>query len=158
MIKAAPEISKRRGVLDIIKSVASREGIISFRTTLFHFFAPVISIGSGGTVGPEGPAAQIGGGVASKIATLLKVSDQRRRIFTTAGSGAAIAAIFNTPLGGVFFALEIILLNDYHTPTFSALILASVTASAIARIFLGNNSVFMFSAPDIGDYLSLIHI
>lgn len=155
MIKAAPEISKRRGVLDIIKSVASREGIISFRTTLFHFFAPVISIGSGGTVGPEGPAAQIGGGVASKIATLLKVSDQRRRIFTTAGSGAAIAAIFNTPLGGVFFALEIILLNDYHTPTFSALILASVTASAIARIFLGNNSVFMFSAPDIGDYYYL---
>lgn len=61
MIKAAPEISKRRGVLDIIKSVATREGIISFRTTLFHFFAPVISIGSGGTVGPEGPAAQIGG-------------------------------------------------------------------------------------------------
>lgn len=155
MIKSAPEISKRRGVLDIIKSVATREGIISFRTTVFHFFAPVISIGSGGTVGPEGPAAQIGGGVASKIATLLKVSDQRRRIFTTAGAGAAIAAIFNTPLGGVFFALEIILLNDYHTPTFSALILASVSASAIARIFLGNNSVFVFSAPDIGGYYYL---
>ncbi len=155
MIKAAPEVSKRRGVLDIIKSVATRDGIISFRTTIFHFFAPVISIGSGGTVGPEGPAAQIGGGVASKIATLLKVSDQRRRVFTTAGSGAAIAAIFNTPLGGVFFALEIILLNDYHTPTFSALILASVTASAIARIFLGNNSVFMFNVPDIGGYYYL---
>ncbi len=83
------------------------------------------------------PAAQIGGGVASKLATILKVSDQRRRIFTAAGAGAAIAAIFNTPLGGVFFALEIILLNDFHTPTFSALILASVTASAISRIFLG---------------------
>jgi CIC family chloride channel protein len=152
MIKAAPEISKKRGVLEIIKSVALKGGLIQFRTTLFHFFAPVICIGSGGTVGPEGPAAQLGGGVASKITTLLNFSDQRRRIFTAAGAGAAIAAIFNTPLGGVFFALEIILLNDFHTPTFSALILASVTASAISRIFLGNESVFIFSTPEIGSY------
>jgi chloride channel protein, CIC family len=152
MISAAPDISKKRGVLEIIKSVAFTSGYIPFRTTLFHFFAPVISIGSGGTVGPEGPAAQIGGGVASKLATILRVSDQKRRIFTAAGSGAAIAAIFNTPLGGVFFALEIILLNDFHTPTFSALILSTVTASAISRIFLGNDSVFSFTTPHIGEY------
>ncbi len=152
MIKAAPEISKKRGVLEIIKSVALKGGLIQFRTTLFHFFAPVICIGSGGTVGPEGPAAQVGGGVASKITTLLNFSDQRRRIFTAAGAGAAIAAIFNTPLGGVFFALEIILLNDFHTPTFSALILASVTASAVSRIFLGNESMFIFTTPEIGSY------
>ncbi len=152
MIWIAPDISKKRGVIEIIKSVATKSGYIPLRTTIFHFLAPVISIGSGGTVGPEGPAAQIGGGVASKLATLLKVSDQRRRIFTAAGSGAAIAAIFNTPLGGVFFALEIILLNDFHTPTFSALILASVSASAISRIFLGNESIFSFSTPYIGDY------
>lgn len=152
MIRIAPDISKQKGVLEIIKSVAIKGGFIPFKTTLFHFFAPVICIGSGGTVGPEGPAAQLGGGVASKIATLLNFSDQRRRIFTAAGSGAAIAAIFNTPLGGVFFALEIILLNDFHTPTFSALILASVTASAISRIFLGNESIFNFSTPVIGEY------
>ena len=152
MIKGAPEISKKRGVVEIIKSVAFTSGYIPFRTTLFHFFAPVISIGSGGTVGPEGPAAQIGGGVASKLATILRLSDQKRRIFTAAGAGAAIAAIFNTPLGGVFFALEIILLNDFQTPTFSALILASVTASAISRIFLGNESVFNFDIPHIGEY------
>ncbi len=152
MIWMAPDISKKRGVFEIIKSVATKSGYIPLRNTLFHFFAPVISIGSGGTVGPEGPAAQIGGGVASKIATLLKVSDQRRRIFTAAGAGAAIAAIFNTPLGGVFFALEIILLNDFHTPTFSALILASVSASAVSRIFLGNESVFEFLAPHIVNY------
>jgi CIC family chloride channel protein len=152
MITSAPEISKKRGVLEVIKAVALRGGRIPLRTTIFHFIAPVICIGSGGTVGPEGPAAQIGGGVASKIATLLKLSDQRKRTFTAAGAGAAIAAIFNTPLGGVFFALEIVLLNDFQTTTFSALILASVTASAISRIFLGNESVFSFSIPHIGDY------
>lgn len=152
MIKIAPEISKNRGVLEIIKSVALKGGYIPFKNTLFHFLAPVICIGSGGTVGPEGPAAQLGGGVASKVTTLLNFSDQRRRVFTAAGSGAAIAAIFNTPLGGVFFALEIILLNDFHAATFSALILSSVTASAISRIFLGNESIFLFSTPIIGSY------
>lgn len=152
MIHLAPEISKKRGVIEIIKSVALKGGYIPLRNTIFHFLAPVICIGSGGTVGPEGPAAQLGGGVASKLATLFRFSDQKRRIFTAAGAGAAIAAIFNTPLGGVFFALEIVLLNDFHAPTFSALILASVTASAISRIFLGNESIFSFSVPHIGEY------
>ena len=137
---------------EVIKAVALRGGFISFRTTLFHFLAPVISIGTGNTLGPEGPAAQLGGGVASKFANLIGMSDSRRRMFTAAGAGAAISAIFNTPLGGIFFALEIILLNDFHAPTFSAMILASVTASAISRIFIGNTSVFIFSDPVIGDY------
>ena len=152
MILSAPQISEKRGVAEVIKAVAIRGGYIPLRTTLFHFFAPVICIGSGGTVGPEGPAAQLGGGVASKLGNLVGLSDSRRRIFTAAGAGAAIAAIFNTPLGGVFFALEIVLLNDFHTPTFSALILASVTASAISRILLGNESVFQFASPEIVGY------
>ena len=152
MILTAPQISEKRGVAEVIKAVAIRGGYIPLRTTLFHFFAPVICIGSGGTVGPEGPAAQLGGGVASKLGNLVGLSDSRRRIFTAAGAGAAIAAIFNTPLGGVFFALEIVLLNDFHTPTFSALILASVTASAISRILLGNESVFQFATPEIVGY------
>lgn len=144
MIKFAPEESKRRGVYEVVKAVATKGGNIRFRTTLFHFFAPVISIGSGVTLGPEGPAAQLGGGVASKISSLISLNDERKRIFTAAGAGAAIAAIFNTPLAGVFFTLEIILLNDFHTPTFSALIIASVSASTISRIFLGNESIFVF--------------
>ncbi|MBT8378604.1 MAG: chloride channel protein [Ignavibacteria bacterium] len=155
MILFAPKISEKRGVAEVIKAVAMRGGYIPLRTTIFHFLAPVICIGSGGTVGPEGPAAQLGGGVASKLGNIVGLSDSRRRIFTAAGSGAAIAAIFNTPLGGVFFALEIILLNDFHTPTFSALILASVTASAISRVLLGNESVFQFASPEIGGYESL---
>lgn len=152
MIAAAPEISKQRGVAEVIKAVASKGVKIPFRSTIFHFIAPVISIGSGNTVGPEAPAAQLGGGVANKIAHLLKLSDSRKRVFTAAGSGAAIAAIFNTPMGGIFFALEIILLNEFQTTTFSALILTTVTSSAISRIFLGNTSVFVFQSPDVGGY------
>jgi len=152
MIMISPKTAEKKGVSEVIKAVALRGGYIPFKTTIFHFIAPVISIGSGNTVGPEGPAAQIGGGVASRLGFLVGLSDSRVRIFTAAGAGAAIAAIFNTPLGGVFFALEIVLLNDFQAPTFSALILASVTASAISRIFLGNESIFLFNIPEIGSY------
>ncbi|MCF6268697.1 MAG: chloride channel protein [Melioribacteraceae bacterium] len=152
MILFFPKTAKRKGVIDVIKAVSTRGGYIPFRTTLFHAIAPAISIGSGGTVGPEGPAAQIGGGVASKLGQLFDLSDQRKRMFTAAGAGAAISAVFNTPLGGIFFALEVVLLNDFHTATFSALILASVTASIVSRIFLGDNPTFQFTNADIGAY------
>jgi len=152
MTYAAPDTACERGVIEVIKAVALRGGYISSRTTLFHFLAPAICIGTGGTVGPEGPAAQLGGGVASRIGRLFGFSESRRRMFTAAGAGAAISAVFNTPLGGVFFALEIILLNDFQTATFSALILASVSASAISRIFLGNQPAFIFEKVIIGPY------
>lgn len=152
MIKMAPDVAQKKGVSEVIKSVALRGGDIPLKTTIFHFLAPVICIGSGGTVGPEGPAAQLGGGVSSKICQLLGLSDLRRRVFTAAGSGAAIAAIFNTPLGGVFFAIELILLNDFSAPTLSAIILAAVTASTISRELLGNESVILFTSTDAGSY------
>ncbi len=152
MIFFFPEIASHKGVVDVIKAVSLRGGIIKFRTTLFHFLAPAINMGFGGSVGPESPASQIGGGIASKLGQFLGLSDIRRRIFTAAGSGAAIAAVFNTPLGGVFFAFEIILLHDFQSVTFAGLILASVSASAVSRIMLGNEAVFQFVQPNIGDY------
>ncbi len=152
MIKLFPKTAKKKGVTEVIKAVALRGGLIRFRTTLFHFIAPAINMGFGGNVGPEGPAAQIGGGVASKLGQLMGFSDSRRRIFTAAGAGAAIAAVFNTPLGGVFFAFEVILLHDFQSATFSGLILASVTASAVTRIFLGNEPAFIFGSTHIGPY------
>ena len=152
MTYLAPDTAKKKGVSEVIKAVALRGGYIPFRTTLFQFIAPVICIGTGNTVGPEGPVAQLGGGISSKIGSILGLSDSRRRIFTAAGAGAVISAVFNSPLGGIFFALEIVLLNDFQTPTFSALVLASVTASAISRIFLGNTPTFIFDEISIGSY------
>jgi CIC family chloride channel protein len=150
MIRLAPTLAAQKGVTEVIKAVAVRGGHIPFRTTLFHFIAPVINIGSGSTVGPEGPIAQVGAGVASKVSGVFGLTEQRKRILTAAGSGAAIAAVFNTPLGGVFFALEVILLNDFQAPIFSALILASVAASAVSHSFLGDSPTFVFEILSIG--------
>jgi CIC family chloride channel protein len=147
-----PERAKQRGVIEVIRAVATRGGYIPFRTTLFHFFAPALCIGSGGTLGPEGPAAQIGSGISSMVGRFLGLPESRRRIFTAAGAGAAISAVFNTPIGGIFFALEVVLLNDFQAATFSVLILASVSASMVSRIYLGSEPRFLFSEFSIGPY------
>lgn len=157
MIYGAPDIAKNRGVVEVIKAVATKGYRIPLRNTIFHFIAPVISIGSGNTVGPEGPAAQLGGGLANKLAYLFGLSETKKKVLTAAGAGAAIAAIFNTPMGGIFFALEIVLLNEFSTSTFPALILSSVTSSAVSRAFLGNKSIFHFHTPQVGDYLNLYY-
>ena len=96
MIIISPKTAEKKGVSEVIKAVALRGGYIPLKTTIFHFIAPVISIGSGNTVGPEGPAAQIGGGVASRLGFLAGFSDQRVRIFTAAGAGAAGAVVVVT--------------------------------------------------------------
>lgn len=149
LIRIAPKQAAQKGVIQVIKSVALERGHIPFKTTVFHFLAPAICMGTGGTVGPEGPAAQIGAGVSSGLGNLLGLPETRRRIFTAAGAGAAIAAVFNTPMGGVFFALEVILLNDFRTATLIAFLLASVFASTISRSFLGNDPVFTFGTLEL---------
>lgn len=157
MIYAAPKYASKKGVSEVIKAVAVKGSKIPFRTTIFHFLAPIISIGSGNPVGPEGPIARLGGGIANKLAYIFKLPHNKIRVLTAAGSGAAIAAIFNSPLGGIFFALEIILLNEFSANTFPALIFATVTSSAVARAFLGNKSVFIFHSPNVGSYIFLYH-
>lgn len=80
MTYLAPNIAKRKGISEVIKAVSMRGGYSPFRITLFHFFAPVICIGTGNTLGPEGPTAQLGGGISSKIGNIIGMSDSRRRI------------------------------------------------------------------------------
>lgn len=152
MTTLAPREAGQRGVLEIIKAVGLRNGRIPFRTTLFHFFAPAICIGMGGTVGPEAPAAQSGAGAVAAVGRLMGLTESRQRVFTAAAAGAAIAAIFNTPLAGVFFAIEVVLLQDFRASALSAFLLASVSASAVSRILLGNEPAFIFKSLEIGSY------
>ena len=152
LTRLAPRQATQKGVLEIVKSVGLHSGFLSFRATLFHFLAPVINIGMGATVGPQAPAAQSGAGVVSALGRLMGLQDRRLRIFTAAGAGAAIAAVFNTPLAGVFFTLEVILLNDFRAAALTVLILASVAASTVSRVMLGNEPAFHIRSVAIGPY------
>lgn len=146
-----PEIAKEKGVLSVIKAVIIRKGFIPLRETLFHLVAPIISIGTGAPLGPEGPSAKIGGGIGSFMSQLFRLGSNDMIMYTAAGGGAAISAVFNAPIAGVFFGIEVILLNDLKNRALSALIIASVVADILSRAVLGNRRIFTIPAYHVGE-------
>ncbi|MFN2225393.1 MAG: chloride channel protein, partial [Anaerolineae bacterium] len=107
--------------------------------------ASSISIGSGGSVGREGPIVQIGSALGSTLGQMLHMSDERIRNLVACGAAGGIAATFNAPIAGVIFALEVIL-GQFSVRYFSTVVIASVTASVVGRVAFGN--VPAFAVPE----------
>jgi CIC family chloride channel protein len=101
-----------------------------------------ICIGSGGSVGREGPIVQISSALGSSLGQMFKLSEDKTRILIACGAAGGIAATFNAPIAGIFFALEVIL-QEYGTRYFSSVVLSAVTATVISRTFLGSNPAFI---------------
>ncbi len=146
-----PSVAKEKGVISVIKAIIIKKGIIPIKETLFHFIAPIISIGTGAPLGPEGPSAKIGSGIGSYMSQLFRYKSNDVIMYTAAGGGAAIAAVFNAPIAGVFFGIEVILLNDLKNRALSALIIAAVMADILSRTVLGNHKIFIIPSYTIGD-------
>lgn len=140
--------AKGHGVPEVMEAVALRSGIIRKRVVLIKSLASAISIGTGGSVGREGPIVQIGSAIGSAIGQLLKVSGDRIRTLVGCGAAAGIAATFNAPIAGSMFALEIIL-GDFGVTIFSPIVISSVTATAVSRHFLGNTPAFIIPAYEL---------
>lgn len=100
--------AKGHGVPEVMESVALKDGRIRTRIVFAKAFASAICIGSGGSVGREGPIVQIGSAMGSAIGKLVKISAARLRILVACGAAAGIAATFNAPMAGALFSLEII--------------------------------------------------
>jgi CIC family chloride channel protein len=133
--------AKGHGVPEVMEAVALKGGQIRARVAFVKILASGVSIGSGGSVGREGPIVQIGSSIGSTLSQILKVSDLRRRTFVGCGAAAGIAATFNAPIAGALFAAEVIL-GDFGFATFSPVVLSSVTATAISRHYLGDFPAF----------------
>ncbi len=146
--------AKGGGVEEVMTSVATKRGGISFKTVIGKLFASSITIGTGGSAGREGPVVQIGGGIGSSIARWLKLNEEHVKTLVGAGVAAGIAAAFNAPIAGAFFALEIIL-GDFALNTFSTIIIASVSATVANRQLLDylGDKPFIFS-PEIVNSMS----
>lgn len=134
--------TKGHGVPEVMEAVAIKGGKIRARISIIKIFVSAITIGSGGSVGREGPIVQIGSSAGSALGQLLRVSEKIRKTLVACGAAAGIAATFNAPLGGVIFALEIIL-GDFGINNFIPIVLSSVTATAISRAYLGNQPAFI---------------
>lgn len=133
--------AKGHGVPEVMNAVARLGGIIRPRVAVAKTLASAICIGSGGSAGREGPIIQIGSAFGSTIGQLFRMSGDRVKILVACGAAAGISAVFNAPIAGVFFSLEIIL-GDFANKTFAPVIISSVTASVISRAFLGDHPAF----------------
>ena len=134
--------AKGHGVPEVMEAVALKGGRIRPVVAVIKSLASSISIGSGGSVGREGPIVQIGSALGSSLGQWLHFSDERIRNLVACGAAAGIAATFNAPIAGVIFALEIIL-GEFNVRYFSTVVISSVTASVIGRIFFGDVPAFI---------------
>lgn len=140
----APE-ARGHGVPEVMDAIFYHEGRIRPAVAAIKSLASAISIGSGASVGREGPIIQIGASLGSTVGGLIQMQPWQRITLVAAGAGAGIAATFNTPIGGVLFAVEL-MLPEVSVRTFLPVALATGMATWIGHIFFGLNPAFML--PD----------
>ena len=149
----APE-AKGHGVPEVMDSIFYKGGEIRGVVAAVKSIASAISIGTGAAVGREGPIIQIGSSLGSTFARMLGLSTSQKITLLSAGAGAGIAATFNTPLGGVLFAVEI-LLPEVSNRTFLPVVIATGAATYIGRILLGAAPAFVIPALGVVESTTL---
>lgn len=133
--------AKGHGVPEVMEAVALNSGRIRPVVAAVKSLASSLCIGSGGSVGREGPIVQIGSALGSTIGQALHLSDRRIRNLVACGAAGGIAATFNAPIAGVIFALEIIL-GEFSVQYFSTVVISSVSASVIGQAAFGDVPAF----------------
>lgn len=139
--------AKGHGVPEVMEAVAMRAGVIRPRLVLVKSLASAISIGTGGSVGREGPIVQIGSALGSTVGQVLQLSGTRLRTLVGCGAAAGIAATFNAPIAGALFAAEVIL-GEFMVTQFTPIVISSVLATVISRHYLGDVPAFI--VPEYG--------
>jgi CIC family chloride channel protein len=137
--------AKGHGVPEVMEAVALRGGRIRPIVVVVKSLASSITIGTGGSVGREGPIVQIGSALGSTLGQILHMSDDRVRNLVACGAAGGIAATFNAPIAGVLFSLEVIL-GAFTTRYFAMVVVASVTAAVVGRVSFGNVPAFTVPA------------
>ena len=148
--------AKGHGVPEVMEAVALKGGRIRNRVMFVKTLASAITIGTGGSVGREGPIDQIGSSVGSTLGQLFRLDDEHTRLLVACGAAAGIAATFNAPVAGVVFAVEIIL-GSAAVRTFSPIVVSSVIATAISRWQLGDTPAFRVPLASLESGAELIN-
>jgi len=141
----APE-AQGHGVPEVQYAVRMLGGRIRSRVAAVKALASALSIGSGGSVGREGPIVQIGSSLGSTVGQMVGLGPSHTRILVAAGSASALAATFNAPIAGVMFAMEVIL-GSFAARSFGLVVISSVTATAISQAVLGDAPAFRLVEP-----------
>jgi CIC family chloride channel protein len=150
----APE-ARGHGVPEVMDAIYYNKSVIRPIVAVIKSLASALSIGSGGSVGREGPIIQIGSAFGSSVGQWLRIPAWQRTTLIAAGAGAGIAATFNTPIGGVLFAAEL-LLHEVSVWTLVPVVIATASASYVGRLFFGPNPAFAIPELRIS-YFHLTH-
>ncbi len=148
-------------VPSFLVAVNLRAARLSIPLILLRTFASVITLGSGGSAGVEGPIASLGGGLGAAVARTRRLVGERLRLLVACGSSAAIAAAYGAPIAGVFFTQEIVLAGNYDLQNFVRVVVASGTATVVARALRGDEPLFqvepfeLASASELFFYVAL---
>lgn len=137
--------AKGHGVPEVMEAVALKGGRIRPIVAVVKSLASSICIGSGGSVGREGPIVQIGSAIGSSVGQALRLSEDRVRNLVACGAAAGIAATFNTPIAGVIFAIEVIG-AEFRATQVTTIVVSAVTGSVIGRLFFGDVPAFVVPA------------
>ncbi len=140
--------ARGHGVPEVMLAVAENGGRIRPQVTVVKALASAITIGSGGSVGREGPIVQIGSALASTLGQVVRMSESRLRIIVACGAAGGIAATFNAPITGLFFGFEIVL-REFSFDALFTTTLAAVTGDIISRAFFGSAPFFTAVPHDL---------
>ena len=152
--------TRGHGVPEVMEAVALRSGVIRPRLVLVKSLVSAITIGTGGSVGREGPIVQIGSALGSTLGQWARVNGAQLRTLVGCGAAAGIAGTFNAPVAGALFAVEVIL-GDFAVSAFSPIVISSVLATVVSRYYLGDVPAFevppheFVSAWELGPYVVL---
>lgn len=150
----APEVAGH-GVPQIIAAITVRGGNIRARVAPLKAVATALTIGSGGSAGREGSIAQMGAGFGSQIARAARRAEPEVRALVAAGAGAGIAATFNSPIAGMFFALEVIL-RDLSIRYLHTVVVAAVAGAVVSHTLIGEELTFRLSPYSLDDPWQLV--
>lgn len=145
MITFVAREAKGHGVPEVMQAIALQGGRMRPIVAAVKAVASSICIGSGGSAGREGPIVQIGAVLGSTLGQAFRLSDERIRNLVACGTAAGIAAVFNAPIAGSIFALEVIL-GEFTTGYFGSVVVCAVAASVVSRRFLGESPAFSVPA------------
>ena len=131
-----------QGVPDVMEASALRGARMSLRTGLSAACVSAVSLGAGASTGREGPVVHLGATLGAWLAQRLRLSQNLSRTLLGCGVAAAVAASFNAPIAGVFFALEVVI-GHYALSAFAPIVLASVTGTIVSRLYYGDFPAFV---------------
>ncbi|WP_197472546.1 chloride channel protein, partial [Oleiphilus sp. HI0067] len=150
-------VHRKTGVAYVMERLAYHQGYMSLKSLVVQFFGGVLTVISGQSSGREGPAVHLGSAAASIMGQYFKLPNNSIRILIACGTAAAISASFNTPIAGVIFAMEVVLM-EYSLIGFTPIIIASVTAAFASQMFYGTEPAFLVPQLDLSSPFEIPYI